>query len=75
MNREALIQYSVKSLRRLPKKRVNEVVDFIDFISDKYKDELLLQKNIHKMVEQSDSFSFLEDEEDLYTIEDLKEKY
>lgn len=75
MDKETLIKRSLNSLRNLPKKRINEVMDFIDFISEKYKDEILLQKGIQNIVEKSDSFSFLKDEEDLYSISDLKEKY
>lgn len=75
MDKEILIKRSLKSLRKLPSKRINEVMDFIDFISEKYKDEIVLQKGIQNIVEKSNSFSFLKDEEDLYTVNDLKEKY
>ena len=75
MDKETLIKRSLKSLRKLPSKRINEVMDFIDFISEKYKDEIVLQKGIQNIVEKSNSFSFLKDEEDLYTVNDLKEKY
>ncbi len=72
MDKEVLIKRSLKSLRSLPAKRINEVIDFIDFISEKYKDEITLQKGIQNIVEKSASFSFLNDEENLYSIEDLK---
>ncbi len=75
MDKETLIKRSLKSLRKLPSKRINEVMDFIDFISEKHKDEIVLQKGIQNIVEKSNSFSFLKDEEDLYTVNDLKEKY
>lgn len=75
MDKEVLIKRSLKSLRKLPARRINEVMDFIDFIADKYKDEIDLQKGIQNIVEKSTSFSFLKDEEDLYTLNDLKEKY
>ena len=75
MDKETLIKRSLKSLQKLPEKRIHEVINFIDFISEKYKDEILLQKSIQNTVEKSDSFSFLKEEEDLYTINDLKEKY
>lgn len=75
MDKEVLIKRSIKSLQKLPTKRINEVVDFIDFISEKYRDEIILKKGIQTIVEQSISFSFLKNEEDLYSIKDLKEKY
>lgn len=75
MDKEILIKQSLKTLRKLPAKRINEVMDFIDFIAEKYKDETDLQQDIQNIVEKSTSFSFLKDEEDLYTLNDLKEKY
>ncbi len=75
MEKERLIKHSLNSLQKLSVQKINEVVDFIDFISEKYKDEVVLQKGIQNMMEQSVSFSFLKDEEDLYSVEDLKEKY
>lgn len=75
MDREALIKRSMKRLNKLPIKRINEVADFIDFISNKYKEEIELQKGIENLVENTNSFSFLNEEEYLYTIKDLKEKY
>ncbi len=75
MDKEILIQRSVKSLRKLSEQRISEVADFIDFISEKYSNECDLQSNITKMVEDSNSFEFLKDEEDLYTESDLKERY
>jgi len=65
-----------KKLRRLSKQRLNEVVNFIDFISNTYDEEIEIQKDIESLVEKSGSFSFLsEEEEELYKIKDLKEKY
>jgi len=65
-----------KKLRRLSKQRLNEVVNFIDFISNTYDEEIEIQKDIESLVEKSGSFSFLsEEEEELYKIKDFKEKY
>ncbi|MGB0880639.1 MAG: hypothetical protein ACPGTO_08740 [Polaribacter sp.] len=75
MDKEVLINYSLKALRRLPIKRINEVTNFIDFISEKYSEEKELQKDIENIVEKSNSFSFLNDEEDIYSEYDLTEKY
>lgn len=75
MDKETLIDNSVKKLRRLSKQRLNEVVDFIDFISNKYDEEVEIQTEIESLIEKSSSFSFLSEEEELYNIKDLKEKY
>jgi hypothetical protein len=74
MTREAIIQKTVKTLSKLPAEKAIEVSDFADYILNKY-EEHKLQNGIQKLVEQSRSFQFLNDDEDLYTIDDIKEKY
>ncbi len=74
MTREALIQKTVKTLNMLPAEKAGEVADFAEYILKKH-EEYILQTGIETLVEQSQSFQFLNDEEDLYTIEDIKEKY
>ncbi len=74
MTREILINRTVETLQRLPEDRINEVADFAEFILKKY-DEQILRKGIEKLVSESKAFAFLKDEEDLYTVDDLKEKY
>ncbi|MHC1776470.1 MAG: hypothetical protein AB9834_13790 [Lentimicrobium sp.] len=74
MARETLINRTIKTLSKLPPDKVKEVSDFADFILKKYDEEILL-KGMEKLVTDSKSFYFLKDEEDLYSVEDLKEKY
>lgn len=75
MNIDTLISQSIKSLEKLPYDKVYEVIDFIEFLSKKHIEEKELQKGIEKMVSQSKSFSFLNEEEDIYNETDLIEKY
>lgn len=74
MNKEKLINQTIKTLSKLPQDRIKEVNDFADYILKKY-DEEILQKGIENLVSNSKSFDFLKDEEDLYSEDDLKEKY
>ncbi|MDR9399434.1 DUF2281 domain-containing protein [Salibacter sp.] len=74
MTKELLIKQTLKTLKKLPESRIKEVSDFAEFILKK-NDEEVIQKGIEKMVSESDSFYFLNDEEDLYDEDDLKEKY
>jgi len=74
MTREAIIQKTVKTLSKLPAGKVGEVADFADFVLKQH-EEHILQNGIEKLVEQSKVFQFLNDEEDLYTEDDIKEKY
>ena len=74
MTREDIIQKTVKTLNLLPAEKAGEVSDFADYILKKH-EEHTLQKGIQKLVEQSQTFQFLHDEEDLYTEDDIKERF
>ena len=74
MTKETLIKKTIKILSQLPQDKVNEVNDFASFILKKYEEESL-QKGIEQIVSKSKVYDFLNEEEDLYSVEDLKEKY
>jgi hypothetical protein len=67
MTKELLIKQTLKTLKKLPESRIKEVSDFAEFILKK-NDEEVIQKGIEKMVSESDSFYFLNDEEGIYSI-------
>lgn len=73
MKREALINRIVKTLSKLPNEKVKEVSDFTEYIFKKY-DEEIMQKGIEKLVSNSNTFQFLKDEEDLYSVKDIVSK-
>ncbi|WP_183577290.1 hypothetical protein HDF18_11545 [Mucilaginibacter sp. X5P1] len=74
MTKEAIIEKTLRTLNVLPNEKAEEVADFADFIMKKYEDDSL-QEGIQKIVEHSTAFNFLNDEEYLYSIKDIKEKY
>jgi hypothetical protein len=74
MTKEAIIEKTIKTLNILPNDKAEEIADFADYIMKKYEEDILTQ-GIQKLTEQSDSFSFLTEEDDLYSIKDIKEKY
>lgn len=74
MLRSTLITQTVNNLAKLPDEKVVEVSDYIEFILKKH-EESILQKGIQQLTSRSKSYQFLEEEEDLYTVSDLKEKY
>ena len=74
MSRETLIKKTFNTLSKLPQDKLKEVSDFADYILKRY-DEEILQKGIEKLVSDSKAYSFLENEDELYFVEDLKEKY
>ncbi|MEP7127533.1 MAG: hypothetical protein ABI729_01640 [Chitinophagales bacterium] len=74
MNKEQLVNSTVRDLTQLPDDKLQEAADFVSYLLWKV-NEQLLQEGIHKLASESGSFDFLNHEEDLYTLNDLKEKY
>ena len=71
MNRETLIKNTVNKINKLPDSEIIEVSDFTDFLICKIEDQILT-KGIEEVISKSKSFDFLNEEEDLYTVKDLK---
>lgn len=74
MNRQVLIANTIDKIRQLPDVKIKEINDFADFLLSKIDDKIILE-GIQKMVSDSKAFDYLEEEENLYTVEDLKERY
>ena len=74
MNRQILIDKTVNKIRLLPDAKIKEINDFADFLLSKIDDNIIIE-GIQKLTSDSKSFDFLNDEEDLYNEEDLKERY
>lgn len=74
MDKEVLIDSIVKKIRQLPDSRLREVENFADFLLQKI-DDTILQEGIQKMTSNSKTFEYLLDEETIYTVNDLKERY
>lgn len=74
MTRETLIKKTIKTISKLPQDQIQEVSDFADRILKEY-EEHILQKGMEKLVSESNAFNFLQEEEPLYSVNDLKERY
>ena len=74
MTREVLIQNTVVRLSKLPNEKLKEVSDFTEFLLAKLENEIF-NDGILQVAASSESLKFLEDDEDLYTADDVKEKY
>ena len=74
MLRQELIQKTVNYLDALPDDKISEITDFVEFLYQKFEDNIL-REGIKQLSSRSGSFKFLEDEEDLYTLDDIKETY
>ena len=74
MTRKTLLNRTIDKLSKLPDHKLQEVSDFTDFLLDRIEDQLI-NEGIQKMTSDSKAFKFLEEEDEIYTVEDLKEKY
>ncbi len=64
----------MKAINQLPEEKAEEISDFAEFMMKQY-EEQQLSKGIQRVAASSTAFDFLNDEEDLYTEADIKEKY
>ena len=74
MNRENLLQKTIGNLTKLPDQKLKEVADFAEFLLHKIEQQVLL-KGIEHLTTESKAFEFLKEDEDLYTTDDLQEKF
>jgi len=74
VTRQAIIERTINAINRLPQEKAEEISDFADFLIKKYEDDLLVN-GILQLTSKSKAFDFLADEEELYSITDLKKVY
>lgn len=74
MDRNILIKETVNKIQMLPDAKIQEINDFAEFLLRKIDDSILLE-GIQKLTSDSKSFEYLKNEEDLYSVNDVKEKY
>jgi hypothetical protein len=74
MSKKELIEKTLASLEKLPADKVAEVSDFADFILQRNEDKQVTD-GIAQLSGQSKSYNFLNEEEDLYTLNDVKAPY
>ena len=74
MTRQAIIDRTIKAINLLPEDKALEISDFADFVSKRYEEHIMTQ-GIQQLTSGSKAFDFLKEEEELYSIADLKEVY
>ena len=74
MTKERIIERTVSVIHQLPIDKAEEISDFADFLFKRY-EEHRLQSGIQALAGTSEAFAFLDEEEDLYSLEDAKEVY
>lgn len=74
MSREELIKSTIEKLNQLSDTRIQEVSDYVSFLASRI-DDKIISEGIKTLTSNSKSYEFLHDEEELYQVNDLKEKY
>jgi hypothetical protein len=74
MTKQFILNQAILSISQLPVEKIREVADYAEYLLKKHEDKIIL-KGIEQMVNQSQAYEFLHDEEDIYTVADLKERY
>lgn len=74
MERDILIEKAVENIAKLSDQQVQEVADFAEFLLNKAQDGLLVE-DIQQIVSESNTFNFLKEEPELYSVNDLKKVY
>jgi hypothetical protein len=74
MTRQIIIERTLKAINQLPEDKAEEISDFADFVFKRYEAHELTN-GIQKLASQSQAFYFLNNEDDIYSIADLKEVY
>lgn len=71
MTRENTIERVIQTIKRLPNDKLQEVTNFISFLLTQYEEEQM-NRGIQKLSVDSKTFEFLNQEEGIYSINDLK---
>jgi len=74
MEHEVLVKKTIGKIKQLPISRIQEVNDYIEFISRK-NDDALITEGLQQLSSISNTNDFLYTEPDLYSVNDLKIKF
>lgn len=74
MTKQTIIERTIHAINQLPLNKAEEIADFVDFIIKRYEEQQLTQ-GIQQLFAEGQTFDFLNEEEDLYSVSDLKEVY
>jgi len=74
MSKKELIEKTLAALERLAADKVAEVSDFAAFILQRNEDKQITE-GIAQLSKQAKSYGFLGEEEDLYSLNDVKAPY
>ena len=71
MEREVLMEKTIRKIKRLPTTRIREVNDFVEFVIRRT-DDALITEGLQQLSSYSHTYDFLNNEPELYSVNDLK---
>lgn len=74
MDKQSLIKDTLQTLNKLPVEKVNEVYDFAEYLLSKL-DDTIISQGIQELSASGSTYDFLKEDDDLYSVNDLQEKY
>ena len=74
MTKQLIIERTLKAINQLPDDKAEEISDFADFVFKRY-EEQELSKGLQSIASESTTFNFLNEEQEIYSISDLKEVF
>ena len=74
MTHQAIIARTGEAIKELPAEKAEEIAEFAAFLQKRF-EEQQLTRGIQQLTAESAAFDFLKAEEDLYSTDDLVEKY
>ena len=74
MEREVIMKKTVQNIEQLSTSRIREVNNYVEYILQKT-EEIMITEGLQQLSSSCYGFDFLNNEPDLYSINDLKTKY
>ena len=74
MSKKEIIEKIINAINQLPQEKAEEISNFIDYIYNQYEEELL-RAGMFVLTDESNSFEFIKNEDDVYSIADVKKIY
>lgn len=74
MTKQAIIEHTIDVINQLSDDKATELVEFADLLIKQQNEVAMFDADINSLA-SGQSFDFLKDEEDLYSVDDLKQVY
>lgn len=73
MKKQLIIEKTLKAINQFPNDKAVEISDFADFLFKRYQEEELA-KGLQSVISESKTFFILREDDEIYSIKDLKDE-